>query len=79
MDQNTVGIERVIKAPPGAVFALLTDAGFDGSGSVNRVQTAVRADDGFEILNGDAGSRKETQTERGMAATLDEIAALLET
>ncbi|MEB4211629.1 SRPBCC family protein [Mycobacterium sp. 94-17] len=39
MDGNTVSVERVIKAPPGAIFALLADAGkhasFDGSGSVN--------------------------------------------
>ena len=39
MDGNTVSVERVIKAPPSAIFALLADAGkhasFDGSGSVN--------------------------------------------
>jgi uncharacterized protein YndB with AHSA1/START domain len=39
MDGNTVSVERVIKAPPGKIFALLTDAGkhasFDGSESVN--------------------------------------------
>ena len=39
MEGNTVSVERVIKAPPGAIFALLADAGkhagFDGSGSVN--------------------------------------------
>jgi uncharacterized protein YndB with AHSA1/START domain len=39
MDGNTVSVERVIKSPPGAIFALLADAGkhagFDGSGSVN--------------------------------------------
>jgi|SRR5271156_7075615 len=39
MDGNTVSVERVIKAQPGKVFALLTDAGkhasFDGSESVN--------------------------------------------
>jgi uncharacterized protein YndB with AHSA1/START domain len=39
MDGNTVSVERVIKAPPDAIFSLLADAGqhatFDGSGSVN--------------------------------------------
>ena len=39
MDGNTVSVERVIKAPPGAIFSLLADAGkhasFDGSESVN--------------------------------------------
>jgi uncharacterized protein YndB with AHSA1/START domain len=40
MDGNTVSVERVIKAPPNRIFALLADAGkhasFDGSESVNR-------------------------------------------
>ncbi|OBH51917.1 SRPBCC family protein [Mycobacterium sp. E2479] len=39
MQENTVSVERVIKAPPAAIFALLADAGrhaaFDGSGTVN--------------------------------------------
>ena len=39
MDGSTVSVERVIKAPPEQIFALLADAGkhasFDGSGSVN--------------------------------------------
>jgi uncharacterized protein YndB with AHSA1/START domain len=39
MDGNTVSVERVIKAPPSRIFALLADAGnhasFDGSESVN--------------------------------------------
>ncbi|MCV7089292.1 SRPBCC family protein [Mycobacterium interjectum] len=39
MDGSTVSVERVIKAPPGTVFALLADAAkhatFDGSESVN--------------------------------------------
>jgi uncharacterized protein YndB with AHSA1/START domain len=39
MNGNTVSVERVIKAPPGAIFSLLADAGkhasFDGSESVN--------------------------------------------
>ncbi|ORV83735.1 dimethyladenosine transferase [Mycobacterium interjectum] len=39
MDTSTVSVERVIKAPPEKVFALLADAAkhaaFDGSGSVN--------------------------------------------
>jgi uncharacterized protein YndB with AHSA1/START domain len=40
MDGNTVSVERVIKASPDKIFALLADAGkhasFDGSDSVNR-------------------------------------------
>ncbi|CDO87375.1 dimethyladenosine transferase [Mycobacterium triplex] len=40
MDGNTLSVERVIKAPPDKIFALLADAGkhasFDGSKSVNR-------------------------------------------
>ncbi|MDT5116583.1 MAG: hypothetical protein QOE30_2322 [Mycobacterium sp.] len=40
MDGNTVSVERVIKAPPNRIFALLADAGkhasFDGSESVDR-------------------------------------------
>ena len=39
MDGNTVSVERVIKAPPSRIFALLADAGkhasFDGSESVD--------------------------------------------
>ena len=39
MDGNTLSVERVIKASPDKVFALLADAGkhasFDGSDSVN--------------------------------------------
>lgn len=39
MDGDTVSVERVINASPGAVFALLADAGkhasFDGSDSLN--------------------------------------------
>ncbi len=38
-DVETVGVERVIKVPPGAIFSLLADAdkhaSFDGSESVN--------------------------------------------
>ncbi|HZQ30284.1 MAG TPA: SRPBCC family protein, partial [Mycobacterium sp.] len=38
MEGNTVSVERVIKAPAGAIFALIADAGkhasFDGSGTV---------------------------------------------
>jgi uncharacterized protein YndB with AHSA1/START domain len=38
MDGNTVSVERVIKAPADAIFALIADAGkhpsFDGSGTV---------------------------------------------
>jgi uncharacterized protein YndB with AHSA1/START domain len=44
MDGNTVSVERVIKAPPDKIFALLADAGkhasFDGSGSVNHASEA---------------------------------------
>jgi uncharacterized protein YndB with AHSA1/START domain len=44
MDGNTVSVERVIKAPPDKIFALLTDAGkhasFDGSDSVNHASQA---------------------------------------
>ena len=40
MQGNTVSVERVIKAPPEEIFALLADAGkhasFDGSESLNR-------------------------------------------
>ncbi|SPM28517.1 SRPBCC family protein [Mycobacterium terramassiliense] len=39
MDSSAVSVERIIKAPPEKVFALLADAAqhaaFDGSGSVN--------------------------------------------
>jgi len=42
MDGNTVSVERVIKAPPAKIFALLADAGkhatFDGSESVNHAR-----------------------------------------
>jgi uncharacterized protein YndB with AHSA1/START domain len=45
MDGNTVSVERVIKAPPGKIFALLDDAGkhasFDGSDSVNHATQQV--------------------------------------
>jgi uncharacterized protein YndB with AHSA1/START domain len=44
MDGNTVSVERVIKAPPDKIFALLADAGkhasFDGSDSVNHASAA---------------------------------------
>jgi uncharacterized protein YndB with AHSA1/START domain len=40
MDGNTLSVERIIKASPDKIFALLADAGkhagFDGSESVNR-------------------------------------------
>lgn len=39
MDADTVSVERVVKAPPDKIFALLADAGrhasFDGSDSLN--------------------------------------------
>jgi uncharacterized protein YndB with AHSA1/START domain len=44
MDGNTVSVERVIKAPPDKIFALLADAGkhasFDGWDSVNHASQA---------------------------------------
>ena len=46
MDGNTVSVERVIKASPAKIFALLADAGqhgnFDGSKTLNHAdQTSV--------------------------------------
>ncbi|MCV7197602.1 SRPBCC family protein [Mycobacterium angelicum] len=44
MEGNTVSVERVIKAAPDQIFALLADAGkhasFDGSDSVNHASAA---------------------------------------
>ena len=44
MDGNTVSVERVIKAPPDKIFALLADAGkhasIDGADSVNHASAA---------------------------------------
>jgi len=44
MDGNTVSVERVIKAPPDKIFALLADAGkhasIDGTDSVNHASQA---------------------------------------
>jgi uncharacterized protein YndB with AHSA1/START domain len=44
MDGNTVSVERVIKAPPDKIFALLADAGkharIDGTDSVNHASAA---------------------------------------
>jgi|SRR5271165_4814220 uncharacterized protein YndB with AHSA1/START domain len=44
MDGNTVSVERVIKAPPDKIFALLADAGkhasIDGAHSVNHASQA---------------------------------------
>jgi len=44
MDGNTVSVERVIKAPPDKIFALLADAGkhasIDGTDSVNHASKA---------------------------------------
>jgi uncharacterized protein YndB with AHSA1/START domain len=46
MDANTVSVERVIKAPPGKIFALLADAGqhagFDASESANHASQRFR-------------------------------------
>jgi uncharacterized protein YndB with AHSA1/START domain len=54
MDGNTLSAERVIEAPPSAIFALLADAGkhasFDGSDSVNRAtQTSVPLSQGSKF------------------------------
>ncbi len=54
MDGNTLSVERVIEAPPSAIFALLADAGkhasFDGSDSVNRAtQTSVPLSQGSKF------------------------------
>ncbi len=64
MDGNTVSVERVIKAPPGAIFALLADAGkhagFDGSGSVNHAsETSIPLTMGSKFSMAMRG-RKET-------------------
>lgn len=59
MDANTVSVERVIKAAPGAIFSLLADAGkhasFDGSDSVNHAsQESVQLKIGSRFADGDA-------------------------
>jgi uncharacterized protein YndB with AHSA1/START domain len=64
MDGNTVSVERVIDAPPSAIFALLADAGkhasFDGSGSVNHAtQSSVPLSEGSKFGMAMRG-RKET-------------------
>jgi len=64
MHGNTVSVDRVIKAPPGKIFALLADAGkhasFDGSGSVNHArQNSVRLSKGSKFGMAMRG-RKET-------------------
>jgi uncharacterized protein YndB with AHSA1/START domain len=64
MDGNTVSVERVIKAPPGKIFALLADAGkhasFDGSDSVNHAtQSSVPLSEGSKFGMAMRG-RKET-------------------
>jgi len=64
MDGNTVSVERVIKAPPGAIFSLLADAGkhasFDGSESVNHAaQESVPLTMGSKFAMAMRG-RKET-------------------
>jgi uncharacterized protein YndB with AHSA1/START domain len=45
MDGNTVSVERVIKAPPDKIFALVADAGkhasIDGTDSVNHASQAT--------------------------------------
>ena len=45
MDGDVVTAEKVIHAPPGAIFALLADAArhpdIDGSGSVKKVKTGA--------------------------------------
>ena len=64
MDGNTVSVERVIKAPPDRIFALLADAGkhanFDGSDSVNHAtQESVPLSKGSKFGMAMRG-RKET-------------------
>jgi uncharacterized protein YndB with AHSA1/START domain len=64
VDANTLSVERVIKAPPGRIFALLADAGkhasFDGSDSVNHSsQTSVPLSMGTQFGMAMRG-RKET-------------------
>jgi uncharacterized protein YndB with AHSA1/START domain len=64
MDGNTLSVERIIAAPPSAIFALLADAGkhasFDGSGSVNHAtQTSVPLSKGAKFGMAMRG-RKET-------------------
>jgi len=64
MDGNTVSVERVIKAPPDKIFALLADAGkhadIDGSESVNHSsQQSVPLSMGSEFGMAMRG-RKET-------------------
>jgi len=59
MDGNTVSVERVIKAPPNTIFALLADAGkhasFDGSDSVNQATLSKGSKFGMSMRG-----RKET-------------------
>src|ERR1700722_17950258 len=64
MDGNTVSVERVIKAPPNTIFALLADAGkhasFDGSESVDHAtQNSVPLEMGSKFRMA-MGGRKET-------------------
>jgi uncharacterized protein YndB with AHSA1/START domain len=64
MDGTTVSVERVIKAPAGKIFALLSDAakhaGFDGSESVNHAsQQSVHLSMGSKFSMAMKG-RKET-------------------
>ncbi len=64
MDGNTVSVERVIKASPDKIFALLADAGkhasFDGSDSVNHAsQESVPLSKGAKFGMAMRG-RKET-------------------
>ncbi|MDT5349551.1 MAG: hypothetical protein QOH91_2838 [Mycobacterium sp.] len=64
MDGNTVSVERVIKASPDKIFALLADAGqhasFDGSDSVNHAtQESVPLSEGSKFGMAMRG-RKET-------------------
>lgn len=64
MDADTVSVERVVKAPPDKIFALLADAGkhasFDGSESVNHAaQQSVPLSKGAKFSMAMRG-RKET-------------------
>lgn len=75
MDGNTLSVERVIKAPPGAIFSLLASAPESTAGTLLRETWDVSRDKRKRMITSGSMPR---QTERGMAATLERIAALLE-
>lgn len=75
MDGNTVSVELVIKAPPAAIFSLLAAAPEGNTGTLVRETWDVSRDKQKRMITSGSMPR---QTERGMAATLERIAALLE-